>query len=293
MAQVAANSRPLPLPVRRGGVFNLGRAATVAVVAVGCLVFLLPLIVIVMTALRSQIDLIQRGPATLPHDIGLGNFSSAWTQGTLGTYYRNTVLILLVKVPLGILLASLAAYPIAHMRFRGRKLVFVILLVGLAVPQVITLFPLLQITREMGLHNTVWVLLLPYIAFGLPFEILVMRGAFRGVSRELLEAARMDRASEFFIWWRICMPLVLPALASLFILDGVATWNEFVIALALISSQQNYTLPLGIFNLQGQFQSNYPQMAAGVLICVLPMILLFLLARKYLTQGVAAGGLKG
>jgi len=179
------------------------------------------------------------------------------------------------------------------MRFRGRKLLFVILLVGLAVPQVITLFPLLQITRQMGMHDTIWILLLPYIAFGLPFAILVMRAAFRGVPSELLEAARMDRASELYIWWRICMPLVLPAIASLAILDGVATWNEFVIALALISSQQNYTLPLGIFNLQGQFQSNYPETAAGVLMCVLPMILLFLIARKYLTQGVAAGGLKG
>jgi raffinose/stachyose/melibiose transport system permease protein len=198
-----------------------------------------------------------------------------------------------VKVPLGVLLAALAAYPIAHMRFPFRKTIFVLLLVGLGVPQVITLFPLIKLTHEFGFGNTIWILLLPYLAFGFPFEILVMRGAFAGVSREYIEAARMDGASEFFIWWRICLPLVVPALVALLILDGVATWNEFIIALALINQQSNYTLPLGIFNLNGALTFNYSELAAATLMAVLPMILLFALARKYLTQGVATGGLKG
>jgi raffinose/stachyose/melibiose transport system permease protein len=260
---------------------------------IGLLLYLSPLIVIVLTAIQPQVDLIQRGPASIPHQVDLSNFTSAWTDGGLSTYYRNSLLITLVKVPVGVVLASLAAYPIAHLRFRGRKAIFVVLLFGLGVPQVITLFPLLQITRATGLGGTIWVLLLPYLAFGFPFEVLVMRGAFANVPRELVEAARIDRASEFYIWLRVCMPLVLPTLASLLILDGVATWNEFVIALTLINKQSNYTLPLGIFNLVGQFQSNYPELAAGVVICVAPMIVLFAVARRYLTAGVAAGGVKG
>jgi raffinose/stachyose/melibiose transport system permease protein len=262
-------------------------------IAAGTIVFISPLIVILVTSITSQQDLIQHGPANLPHHVALNNYPDAWTGGNLWSYYRNSILIAIVKVPLGILLASLAAYPIAHMRFPLRKTLFVIILVGLGIPQVITLFPLLRITSTLGMHGTLWVLLLPYLAFGFPFSVLVMRGAFAGVPRELVEAARIDRASELFIWWRICMPLVLPSLAALVILDGVATWNEFVIALTLINSQSTYTLPLGIFNLTGQFQQNYPQLAAGVVICVIPMVLVFVLARKYLTAGVAAGAVKG
>lgn len=277
-------------PTPRG---RLARPLIWLLSAAGVIVFLSPLFVILLTAAQPQMDLIQRGPASIPHTFDFSNFTTAWTAGGLATYYRNTILILLVKVPFGVVFSSLAAYPIAHHRFRGRKLVFVSLLFGLGVPQVITLYPLLRITQATGTNGSIWVLLLPYLAFGFPFEVLVMRGAFATVPSELVEAARMDRAPEFFIWLRICMPLVLPTLASLCILDGVATWNEFVIALALIGKQSNYTLPLGIFNLVGQFQSNYPELAAGVVLCVLPMILLFAIARRYLTAGVAAGGLKG
>jgi raffinose/stachyose/melibiose transport system permease protein len=260
---------------------------------VGALVFLAPLLIVLVTALQPESDLIMHGPAAVPQHLTLGNFPAAWTQGQLGTYYRNSLLILVVKVPLGILLSSLAAFPIATRRFRGRKAVLVFLLVGLGVPQVITLYPLLVMAGHIGLGGSLWSLLLPYIAFGTPFEILVMRGAFAGIPTGLLEAARVDGASEMYVWARVCMPLVLPAIASLAILDGVATWNEFVIALALLSNQTSYTLPLGIYNLVGQFSSSYAQLEAGAILCILPMIMLFFVFRKYLVRGMAGGAVKG
>lgn len=262
------------------------------VVVLGVIVFASPLVIVVVTALQPEFSLIQRGPAALPEHFDLGNFAAAWTSADLATYYRNSLLLLVVKVPIGIVVASLAAYPLAKLRFRSRRLVLVVVLVGLGVPQVITLYPLLETMRYLGFSGSLWSLLLPYLAFGMPFEVLIMRGAFAKVPRELLEAARIDGASERFIWLHVCMPLVLPAVASLAILDGVATWNEFVIALTLLGGQSNDTLPLGILNLQGQFSTNYAQLEAGVILCILPMILLFVVARKYLTQGVASGALK-
>ena len=264
-----------------------------AVVIVGCLVFLAPVFVMLLTALQPNQDVVQYGPAAFPDQWTLTNFSQAWTQGSLSTYYLNSAMILLVKVPLGVLLASLAAYPLTTRRFFGRKALLVALLVGLGVPQVITWYPLLEITRHTGLQGSVWVLLLPYLAFGLPFEILVMRGAFAGRPNETLEAARVDGASEWRIWARVCMPMVLPALASLVVLDGVATWNEFVIALTLLNNQASDTLTIGVLNLQGLFGSNYAQLEAGIFVCVIPMVILFFVARRYLTRGIAVGAVKG
>src|SRR5579875_231666 len=285
------------------GAFASGRAqakrrvlqqVVVSVVFVlGALIFLAPVLIVPVTALQPQSAIIQRGPAALPEQFTFANFTQAWSQGDLGQYYLNSFLILVVKVPLGILLTSLAAYPLATMRFRSRKAFLVLLLVGLGVPQVITLYPLLIMVSHIGLGGSLWSLLLPYLAFGTPFEILVLRGAFAGVPRELFEAARVDGAPERYIWARVCLPLVMPAIASLVILDGVATWNEFVIALALLSNQSSYTLPLGINSLQGEFTSSYTELEAGALICIVPMIILFFLTRRYLIRGMAAGAVKG
>jgi raffinose/stachyose/melibiose transport system permease protein len=263
------------------------------IVLAGCIVFATPLLLVLFTSIQPETQVITNGPASLPHHFTMGNFSAAWTGGALGRYYRNSLLILVVKVPVGIVLSSLAAYPLSKMRFRGRKTILVCLLVGLGVPQVVTLYPLLELSKDVGLSGSVWILLLPYLAFGMPFEIFVMRGAFASVPEEVLEAARIDGAGEFRIWARVCMPMVLAPLASLAILDGVATWNEFVIALALLSNQSSDTLPIGISNLQGQFGVNFAQLSAGVLIAVAPMVLLFFVARRYLVRGVAAGALKG
>ena len=289
---------PLVVPPSGGKRGAFPRWSTTAVarwaaVIVGCLIFLTPAIAILLTALQPESSIAQRGPAAVPNQLTLSNFSSAWSTGELGHYYINSLLITLCRVPLAILVSSLAAYPLAKIRFRGRKVLLVLLVVGLGVPQVILLYPLLQITRHLPLSSTVWVLLLPYVATGIPFEILVMRGAFMGVSREYLEAARIDGARERYVWARICIPMVKPAIFALALLDFVWTWNEFVIAYVLLSNQSSQTLPVGILNLEGLFSTNYAQLAAGVVLCTIPMVLFFFVARKYLTRGIAVGGVKG
>lgn len=278
-----AHRRTRLWPSRAGGI----------VVICGSIVFISPVLIMALTALQPFSDILANGPAALPQTLTLSNFSSAWSMGGLGTYYLNSLMILVVKVPLGVLVASLAAYPLAKHRFWGRKLTLTVFLVGLGIPQVITLYPLLLLTHDLKLSGSVWVLLLPYIAFGLPFEILVMRGAFRQIPQEMIEAAWVDGASELRVWGRICMPNILPAIAALALLDGVSTWNEFIIALTLLTDRTMYTLPIGILGLEGQFQTNYSQLEAGAFLGVLPMILLFFIARRYLIRGVAAGGLKG
>jgi raffinose/stachyose/melibiose transport system permease protein len=130
------------------------------------------------------------------------------------------------------------------------------------------------------------------VVFGLPFQIFVMRGFFRTVPGELLEAARLDGASELGVFFRIMLPLSMPALATLFIIDALATWNELLIALVLISADVWKTVPVGLLNFQGQFSSRYTEMMAGVLISITPILILYVFLQRYMVSGLTAGALK-
>lgn len=256
------------------------------------LVWLMPFVTVVLSSIRSQGDLISSGVFSIPQTVRWENFSEAWQTGGFTTYFRNSLLLILLKVPLGLLIASMAAYPLAKMRFPGSSWIFIFFLVGLAVPVQVTLQPLLMMMKSIGLAGSIWALIPPYLAFGLPFQIFVMRGFFRLLPTELIEAARVDGASEATIFFRIMLPLSLPPLATLFIIDALATWNEFLMALVLISSNASRTVPIGLMQFQGQYSSQYTLLMAGVLISIVPVLLIFLFLQRYFVAGLS-GGVKG
>ena len=256
------------------------------------LVWLLPFLTIVLSATRSQGDLISRGVFSWPNAIRWENFIEAWNTGGFTDYFRNSLLLIIFKVPLGLLIASLAAYPLAKMRFGGSGLIFIFFLIGLAVPVQVTLQPLLVMMKNLGIANSLAALVPPYIAFGLPFQIFVMRGFFRLLPNELIEAARVDGASDLTIFFRIMLPLSLPPLATLAIIDALGTWNEFLIALVLISGKASRTVPVGLLQFQGEFSSQYTLLMAGVLISIIPVLLIFVFLQRYFVAGLA-GGVKG
>lgn len=262
------------------------------ILSVMALAWLIPVIIIILTSLRSQGDLVGNGIFAWPDHIQWANFARAWTIGNFSVYFRNSLTLILVKVPMGIVLSSLAAYPLAKMEFRGRTVIFIFFLVGLAIPVHVVLTPMLVMMKQLGIAGHLAALLPPYVVFGLPFQIFVMRGFFRTVPSELLEAARLDGASEWSIFWRILMPLSAPALATLFIIDALATWNELLIALVLISDTRWRTVPVGLLQFQGQFSSRYTEMMAGVVISILPVTLLYIFLQRYMVSGLTAGALK-
>ena len=256
------------------------------------IVWLVPFVFIVLTSLRSMNDLISNGVFAWPKQIVWANFVRAWTIGNFSTYFRNSLILIIFKVPLGIVIASLAAYPLAKMKFRGSTFIFIFFLVGLAIPIHVTLTPLLVMMKQLGIEGRLPALIPPYVVFGLPFQIFVMRGFFRTVPSELLEAARLDGATEWGNFWRILMPLSAPALATLFIIDALATWNELLMALVLISANESRTVPVGLLQFQGQFSSQYTQLMAGVVISITPIILLYIFLQRYMVAGLTAGALK-
>ena len=270
-----------------------GRAARTLGLSLLALVWLVPFAFVVLTAIRGQGELLREGPFSIPSELRLSNFVRAWDVGNFSTYFRNSLIVTGLKVPLGILISSLAAYALAKMRFPFRDRIFLLFLLGLATPIHVTLMPLFTLLRQLGLINTLAALFPPYLAFGLPLHIFILRGYFRSIPDELREAALIDGASEWQIYWRIILPLATPALATVFIIDVLATWNELLIALVLLSSESVRTVPLGLLNFQGQFSSSQTQLNAGILIGIVPVLVVYLLFQRHLVSGLTAGAIKG
>jgi raffinose/stachyose/melibiose transport system permease protein len=257
------------------------------------LIWLTPFATVVMSAIRSQGDLLSRGVFSWPKAIAWKNFSEAWNTGDFSIYFRNSLFLIFLKVPLGIFIAALAAYPLAKMRFRFSGAIFIFFLAGLAVPVQVTLQPLLVMMKQLGIANSIFALIPPYVAFGLPFQIFVLRGFFRLIPSELLEAARLDGASEWTAFLRVMLPLSVPALATLCIIDVLNTWNEFLIALVLISAKESRTVPVGLLQFQGEYSSQYTLLMAGILISIIPVIVIFIFLQRYFVAGLTSGAVKG
>lgn len=249
------------------------------------LIWFTPVITLVLTALKDAGDFAVNGAFSLPKSIRWANFTEAWETG-VGNYFWNSVIVTGVKVPIGILIESLAAFALTHMNFKWADRIFTYILIGLIVPMQMTLVPLTLLMNALNLIDTLTGLIILYIGFGVPFGVLVMRGFFRTLPTAVIEAARIDGCSWFRIFYRIAMPLALPAVLSLCILDGVATWNEFILAQIFLRSDELRTLPLGLVQFSTQFSTQYDQLAAAVLISVVPVVLVFLFFQRYFVAGM-------
>lgn len=266
---------------------------TTILAAVGALIWVTPLVLLVISAIRPLSDFLSNGPVSWPHEFTLENFPAAWEAGQFGTAYLNSGFLLLVKVPLGVFVAALLAYALAKLEFPFRNLILFSVVLGMTVPIYIAIVPLFTMLRSVGMTDSIIGIIPPYVAFGLPLQVLILQAFFRRVPRELIEAARIDGAGDLRIFFRLVIPLSVPALVTVAILDGVATWNELFLALSLLSSEENRTIPLGLLNFQGQFATNYTGLAAGILIAVVPILVLYMLLQKYIVGGLTAGATKG
>jgi raffinose/stachyose/melibiose transport system permease protein len=249
------------------------------------LLWFAPVFTLILTALKDAGDFAVNGAFSLPKFIRWENFSEAWETG-VKNYFWNSVIVTSFKVPMGIVLESMAAFALTHMHFKWADRVFTYILVGLIVPMQMTLVPLTLLMNALNLIDTLTGLTILYIGFGVPFGVLVMRGFFRTVPVAIIEAARIDGCSWFKIFYRIALPLALPAVVSLCILDGVATWNEFILAQIFLRSDELRTLPLGLVQFSTQFSTQYDQLAAAVLISVVPIVLVFLFFQRYFVAGM-------
>ena len=257
-----------------------------------CVIWLVPIVFVIFTALKSHAELYSRSWFLPPKIINWSNFSDAWVQGNMGKYLRNSVIVSVVKVPLGILVSALASFALSRMRFRWAELVFFFFFLGMLVPVQATLVPNKILLGSLHLYDTLPGLILIYVAFGVPFGVLILRGFMRTIPKELDEAAFIDGCSHFESFRRIIMPLAGPAIATLVILDFLGTWNDFLFATVYIQNDAFRTITTGLLQFRRMYQTDYTLMNAGVLMSVIPMFVVFLLFQRYFVSGLS-GALKG
>jgi raffinose/stachyose/melibiose transport system permease protein len=256
-------------------------------------VWLAPFVFIVFTSLKSTAEVMASSAFAPPKAPQYANYAAAWGRGRFGTTVFNSAVITVVKVPLGLMISAMAAYALASMRIPGGKLILIGVLFGTMIPFQVMLAPLFTLVNGLHLIDTYPGVILPYIAFGIPYQVFILHGFFRGIPVELNEAARIDGASHATIFVRIFLPLSLPVLAALLILDFVATWNEFAMALVLLQDRDMWTLPLGLSAFQGQFSRDYGQLNAAIVMTVLPATIVYLIFQRYFVSGLTSGAVKG
>lgn len=272
---------------------STSKIVVTVVIALVALFWFSPFVILLLTSVRSATDFLQHGPLAAPQSFTLDNFRKAWGEGLFANTYVNSFLVTFTKVPLGVLISALLAFALSKLRMRFRRSVMFFVFLGLTMPIYIAVVPIFGIVKSMGLIDNLWGLYLPYLAFGIPFTTLVLQSFFRSLPDEIIEAARIDGAGNLRVFVQIVLPLSLPVLVTVAILDVVATWNELLIALVILNSDQNKTLPLGLLNFSGQFGTDYTGLAAGILIAVLPMLIAYALLQRWIVSGLTAGAVKG
>ena len=252
------------------------------------IIWIIPAISIIFTAVKSRADFFSgMGLFEWPASIHWENFTTALFDANLLLYMRNSLFISVWKVPLGILVAALAAFAITRLNVKAPRAIFIYFLIGMMVPFHVALVPLNAFFVNHGLIDSFLGITYVYIAFGLPFAILVLRGFFNTIPKEIDEAAYIDGCSKTRLFFSITLPLAKPAIASLFILDFLATWNEYILASVLIRDRTRQLITAGLMNFQGQFGTEFGLLSAGVLLNVIPIMLVYILLQRHFVEGMA------
>lgn len=254
------------------------------------LIVITPFVWMLLGSLKTQGELLRVPPTWLPEAPTLDNFARLFER-PFGRYFRNSAIVAVVVTAGNLLLSSMLGYALAHLRFPGKRVLFVAVLGCLMIPGLVTFIPQYVLIVNMGLANTLPALILPFLVQ--PFSVFLMRQFFLGMPRELLEAGRIDGVGEIAIFFRIYLPLAGPAFATLGILSFLGSWNNFLWPLVVSSSDSTYTLPVGLALIStGQNQTDYGLLLAGATVIVLPILVVFLFFQRHFVEGVASTGIK-
>ena len=260
--------------------------ALVLVVAVG------PFLWLLSTSLKSASEnIFAYPPVFLPESLTLDNFWRVLDSQPFMRYLANSTIVAALSVFLNLLFASLAAYPLARMQWRGRNLVFGVLLASMMIPFQLLMIPVYELAISLGLQNTYLGLVLPHACTA--FGVFFMRQAFLSIPLAIEEAAIMDGVPRWKIWLFVMLPLVKPSLATLAVFSFIAVWGDFLWPLIIIDQPQLFTLPLGVNRLASTFSLDWRLVAAGAIFSLLPILLFFAFTQRYFIEGAMRGAVKG
>ena len=228
----------------------------------------------------------------LPEKLMFENYVTVW-EGGFYKYFLNSFIVLAVSLTLLLFFSAFAAYPLARMRFALNKPIFSAIVAMMSIPIHITLIPVFIMTINFGIYDSLYALIGPNVAFNLPMSIFILTGFMHGISQEMEEAAEIDGCGKFATFFKVIFPLSKPGLATLAIYNGVMIWNEFIFVMTLTQSQPRRTLPLAVWQYQGQYSIHIPLIMTVLTLASLPVILLYIFGQDKMVKGMMAGAVKG
>lgn len=272
---------------------QFGRWTTYALLLLGVALVTTPFWYMVVTSLKPQSYIFEIPPRLWPQEVTLQNYSTALGKDLFGLYFANSLFVAVVSTALTVFVASLLAYAFARLEFPGREPLFYLFLLGMMIPPVMLIIPQFIVAKALGLFNTLFGLIVVYVTMNLAMQTFLLRGYFEGIPRDLEEAALMDGASHWAIFWRVVLPLSRPGLAVVTIFTFLYSWDEFPWAHVAIQETTRRTLPIAIALFQSQHLTEWGQVFAASIVALVPVVIVFAVFQRYFIRGISTTGLKG
>ncbi|MFS0854096.1 carbohydrate ABC transporter permease [Microbacterium sp. 179-I 3D4 NHS] len=270
---------------------RLGRLPVYVVLAIYAIVIAYPLLWMVISSFKSSSEIFT-DPWGLPSVWLVQNYAAAWDRG-ISDYFVNSVIVTIVSTIATVAVAALCAYGMVRLSSRIANVVLVVAMGGLVVAPQVSLIPLYRLLDAMGLLNTYWAMILPYVAFRLPMAILLIRSVFLGIPRELEDAATIDGCRSLGVFRHVYLPLSASVLTTATVLTAYFAWNEFLFAIVYIDADALRTIPAGLMSFRDSLSTEWGVLLAGLTIAALPIVAVFIALQRYFVAGVAAGSVKG
>lgn len=286
-------AQPLPNTIQASRPVQAGQrtrtALTYLFLTVLAILWLVPIFAALLTALRTMDDISINGFWSIPGVLTFDNFIEAWTSARVSQYLMSSFIVTIPSLIGMLFLSSLTAYALARFKFALNLPIYFMFVAGTMLPFQILLLPVFLLVKQLGIYNTYFALIAIHTTFQMGFCVFVLRNFMRTVPSEIFEAARVDGCSEFKIYWRIMLPLSLPAMASLATLEFTWVFNDYIWALILVSKQEFLPVTAGLATLRGQYTTDWPVITAGALLATVPTLVVFVGLQRYFIQGLTLG----
>ncbi len=288
---MSANTTPVKVKkTDLSGTSTAYKVFAVVILIMLAIFFLFPLYWIVTGSFKSAIDINAKVPVWFPMNPTMGNYDKLFAKPAF-LWLFNIVFISALAMILTCITAALAGYALGKKRFYGRTILFTIIICAMALPKQVIVIPLAQEMKLLHMSDTLWAVILPTV--GWPFGVFLMKQFSETIPNEILEAARVDGAGELKTFFSVVFPMIKPGIGALAIFTFVNTWNDYFLQLVMLTSEEKWTLPLAIANMQGEMSSDFGLIMAGAALASIPIIVVFIAFQKYFTQGIAMGAVKG
>ncbi len=252
----------------------------------------LPFVFMVLNSFKEKFEMLTKGVFNLPDSFNFVNYLEV-LKGGFWNYFLNSVIVLAISLFLLLFVAACASYPLARFQFKLANPIYGVIVACMSIPIHITLIPVFKMSKATGLYDSIAALIGPYVAFAVPISVFILTSFMKEIPKEIEESAEIDGCGKIQMFFSMILPLAKPGLATLAIYNGVNMWNEFSFAYTLTQSSANRTLPLAIWEFQGQYSMNIPMIMAVLTLSLLPMILMFIIFQDKLVKGMTAGAVKG